>query len=885
MPDIDIPYQKRVLDNGLRLIAHQDAKLPIVTTSLWYHVGSKNESPGRTGFAHLFEHLMFEGSKHHDGEYFRPLELAGASEINGTTSRDRTNYYQTVPTDAFDLALWLESDRMGHFLGALTQEKLDEQREVVRNEKRQSDNQPYGRVSAALSRSLYPAAHPYSWPVIGSMDDLDAADLDDMRRWFKTHYRPNNAVLVLSGDVEPERALDQAERHFAAIESGRPVERPSQWMARLGDPRRLVLEDRVPQARIYRAWNVPAIDNIDHQPLSLLTSILSHGKSSRLYHRLVHEEQIATAASAYLWSGEIGSTLVVQVSCAPGSDPVQVEEIMDQELSRLLSKGISADELERAKSRALSGFLHRLQRTGGSGGKSEVLAHGEVYHRNAGHFRISLQEIEGASVSDIDARAAQWLDEQSLTLTVRPVPRWNPSGQDVDRSQLPKQGKASRSRLPETTTASLSNGLRLICAPWGDLPLAQISLLSDAGFASERELPRGTANLTMAAIDEGTASLSGLEINDRLASLGARLAAGAGLDTCRLGLASLTSNLTESLEIFAEVLRGPLFPEEEVARLKKELLARIARERSAPVQLALRVLPKLLYGEGHPYALSFTGSGSEPDVDATGREQLTEFHASRIGPDRSTLLCLGRFDQDQVIADLERLLENWQPTTIPGDGALARASGSTGRIVLLDRPGSIQTTVFGGQVVPARGDACELPLEIFNFALGGAFSSRLNLNLREDKGWTYGAHSLLWSARGDRPFLVYASVQADRTVDTIIEMRREISELLGKRTLTPDELEMARNGLVRSLPANWETLRSLSGSLEELITYNLPPDYFDSYVEGILDLSATSVTESARKQIHVDDFIWVVVGDLSQIRPQFEASDLGPLEELDDPLI
>lgn len=888
MKRIDIPFTRHVLDNGLRIVAHHDPKTPVVTTSLWYHVGSKNESPGRTGFAHLFEHLMFEGSEHHDGEYFRPLEAAGASTINGTTSRDRTNYYETVPVNALDLALWLESDRMGHFLGVMTQEKLDEQREVVRNEKRQSENQPYGRVSALLSRSLYPANHPYSWPIIGSMEDLDAATLDDVREWFEAWYRPNNAVLVVSGAIEPQEAIDRAERQFGDIAAGPPLERPGTWIAQSSDSRRVELEDRVPQARIYRAWNVPPVYTADHHRLSLLTKLLSTGKSSRLYRRLVFEEQIATDAHAYLWSGEMGSSLVLQTTCAPGTSVDEVEEALDQELARLLADGVEPGEIERARNRSLAGFLNGLQRTGGAGGKSEVLAHGEVFGGRPDAYREILDALDAATPESLSEAAADWLGGGALTLTVRPIPNWTSAGaSDVDRSRLPDVGRVPRPHFPRPEKRTLSNGLELLWLPWGDLPLARLSYLSAAGFADDdspdaSDLPRGTATLAMQAIDEGTATRTALEISDALATLGSRLGSGAGLDSCRVSMTSLSDRLTESLDLFGEVLRQPTFPGDQVERLKKEQLARIARERSAPVQLALRVLPALLYGAEHPYGTSFTGSGTEATVSATLPAHLSAFHATRLGPERSTLLAVGKTDPDGLTARLESLLGDWRSVAARTDPIPeANPAGGT-RVYLLDRPDSIQSIVFGGQVVPQRGHPDELALEAFNHALGGAFTSRLNLNLREDKGWTYGAHSLLWSARGQCPFLLYASVQTDRTADSLREMDREIRAMLDDRPIEDGELEMARTQLVGSLPAQWETLAGIGGALEDLVTYDLPPTYWDDYVERAQALSTEQVTSGASRWLDPGRFVWVVVGDLSTVRQQVESLDIGPVEQISD---
>jgi zinc protease len=883
---VDIPFEKRTLDNGLRVVAHRDAKAPIVTVSVWYHVGSKNERRGRTGLAHLFEHLMFEGSAHHDFDHFQPLENAGASLINGTTNRDRTNFFETLPSASLDLALWLESDRMGHLLGAMTQAKLDEQREVVRNEKKQSENQPYGRVGELLSRSLYPDGHPYSWPIIGRMEDLDAAGLDDVRDWFRRWYAPSNAVVVISGDVDPERAIERVEAHFGALEASTVLERPGRWIAALGEPRRVDLDDRVPQARVYRAWNVPPTYDDDYRALGLVARVLSHGKSSRLYRRLVYDDQIATDASAYLWSGEIGSSFLIQATCAPGVEARLVERALDEELEALRRDGPDTSELDRAKARARSSFLHGIERAGGFGGKSEILAHGEVFRGDPGAWAESLAAIEAARPEALRQATSTWLGAAALTLTVRPRTERGRATLDVGRDALPAVPAIVAADLAFPESTRLGNGLELIVWPRRGLPLAYARLIVDAGFAADHDAPRGTATLTMAAIDEGTARRSALEISDRLALLGARLACAAGLDDCRLGISSLAETAGPAAELLAEVALAPAFPEHEVERLKREQIARIRREMVTPVQLALRVLPLVLYGPQHPYGMPFTGSGSEEEVAATDRRHLETFHRRWIRPHRSTLVCLGDLDPERTRDAMRALFEGWETgadsgSTEPGEPAEPAPAAGARRILLLDRPESSQSVLFGGQLVPPRRHDSELDLEAFHQALGGFFTSRLNLNLREDKGWTYGAHSLLWSARRERPFLVYSSVQADATARALAEMDREVREMLADRPITEDELDRVRRQLVLSLPARRETLVDIADDIEEILVNRLRRDYYVGYARRVGTLTSGGVTETARAWLDPDRFVWVVVGDLDRTRKELEDLGWGDPTEID----
>ena len=394
---IDIPFEKFVLPNGLTLIVHEDHKAPIVGVNVWYHVGSKNEKPGRTGFAHLFEHLMFNGTEHWPGEFFEPLEEVGATGMNGTTNADRTNYFENVPKNALDLALWLESDRMGHMQGAISKEKLDEQRGVVQNEKRQGENQPYGRTWTLLTENTYPAGHPYSWSTIGSMADLDAAELDDVKEWFKTYYGAANAVLSIAGDVDAQEVKKRVEHYFGDIPSGPPVDKKEAWIAKMTGTHRQQMQDRVPQARIYRVWNVPQWGTREAALLDLVGRILGRGKTSRLYKRLVYQDQIATDVSAYVYSRELGGQFQMISTAHPSKTLGEVERALAEEVEKLIQEGPTQSELDLARTQVFAGFVRGLERVGGFGGKSDTLAANEVYGGSPDTYKKYFRYLEEAS--------------------------------------------------------------------------------------------------------------------------------------------------------------------------------------------------------------------------------------------------------------------------------------------------------------------------------------------------------------------------------------------------------------------------------------------------------------------------------------------------------
>jgi zinc protease len=879
---IEIPYQKFVLDNGLTLIVHEDRKAPIVAVNVWYHVGSKDEKKGKTGFAHLFEHLMFNGSEHFNQDYFKVLERLGATDLNGTTNHDRTNYFQTVPVSALETVLWMESDRMGHLLGAIDQAKLDEQRGVVKNEKRQGDNQPYGLVDDVITENTWPAGHPYSWSVIGSMEDLDAATLEDVREWFRTYYGPSNAVLVLAGDVDAKRALALVEKYFGAIPPGPPVRRHGRWIAKMSGERRAVLEDRVPQARIYKVWNTPPIFDTDVHYLDLASDILGAGKTSRLYRRLVYHDQTCTAVAAYIDPREIAGQFTVMASVRPGADPKAVEQAMDEELARFLRDGPTAEELDQVRTRHFADFLRGLERVGGFGGKSDVLARGQVYAGDPGAYRKALNDVAQATPENIRDAARRWLSDGVFVLEVRPFADRRPvSKSDVDRSRVPEPGAPPALTLPKLKRATLSNGLRLVVAERPDLPLVQLQLLVDSGFAADPPEAPGTASLAMAMLDEGTTSRSALEISEELDRLGTQLATAARLDVVSVTASVLKTNLEPSLRLFGEVILYPSFPQEELERQKKQRLAAIQNEKARPFGLALRVLPRLLYGEGHPYAAPLSGSGTEEAVAALTREDLVRFHRSWFHPNNATLIAAGAVTAAELVPMLEKVFGAWKPGRPPERKMPAPRPPQRNRIYLLDRPGAQQSVILGGHLAPPKSNPDEVAIEIMNAILGGQFTSRINMNLREEKHWSYGADTVILDARAERPFLTIAPVETGKTKEALLELIKELRQIRDERPITMEELAAAQSGQTLRLPGSFETLGRLTAAVAEIVTFNLPDDYFEAFVPKVRALTLEEVNRAARRYVHPERMVWVVVGDRREIEASLREAGIGEVALLD----
>jgi zinc protease len=876
-----IPYLKFVLPNGLTLLVHEDRKAPIVAANVWYHVGSKNEKPGKTGFAHLFEHLMFNGSENFRDDYFKAVEPIGATDLNGTTNEDRTNYFQNVPLPALDRILFLESDRMGHLLGAIDQAVLDEQRGVVQNEKRQGENEPYGKTWITVAENTYPQGHPYSWSVIGSMEDLDAASLEDVREWFGTYYGAANAVLVVAGDIEPEEVREKVERYFGDIPSGPPLVRHQEWIAKGAGTRRQVLQDRVPQARLIKVWNVPGVANMESVPLEMAQNILATGKTSRLYKRLVYRDRTATDIVGFMDQRELGGQIWIWADAQPGGDLRRVEEAFDEEIAGFLKDGPTEAEVERARVRLRADYVRGIERIGGFGGKSDVLAQGEVYAGDPDLIPKKVERAQRTTAAEILASGNRWLADGQYVLEVNPFAGYTTTASTVDRSKLPDPGEPPPVGFSTVEKATLANGLEVWLVRRSAVPVVDLSLLLDAGYAADRFTAPGTARLTLEMLQEGTTTRTSEQISEGLAALGASVSALSDLDASHVTLSALSDRLEPALEIYADVVLNPSFPEAELDRVKKNAVARIQQEKVEPISMALRVLPLLLYGPGHAYGMPLTGSGTEDTVQAMTREDLLKFHRTWFHPKNATILVVGDVSMADLLPKLERAFAAWKPGEIPRKQIAELPPRSQHEIFLLDRPGAEQTLILSAQLAPPKKYAREMAFQMFNDAFGGAFGSRINLNLREDKHWSYGAGAFPLDARGQRLWFIYAPVQTDKTKESLQEIVRELTAVTGVRPISAEELQEAKDRQTRSLAGRWETGRAVLGALREIVGYALPEDYYLTFAERALAVTTKDVQAAVSEVLRPDAQLVVLVGDRTKIEAGIRELGLGPLRFLD----
>jgi zinc protease len=880
LPDVMIPYETFTLSNGLRVIVSTDRKAPVVAVGVWYGVGSRDEHPGITGFAHLFEHLMFNGSEHYNKDYFGPFEQVGATDMNGTTWFDRTNYFQTVPTTALEMALWMESDRMGHLLGVVDQARLDEQRAVVKNEKRQGDNQPYGLVEYSMLAGLFPSGHPYSWSTIGSMDDLDAASLEDVRGWFKHYYGASNAVLALVGDIDLAATRALVTRYFGDIDPGPPVARREAAVPIRAANTRDVLRDRVPQARIYRYWAMPGRTTQESLLLGLAADVLGSGKSSRLYEALVVQQKIATEVSAAVDEHELASQFQLTVTLADGVDVTEGARRLDAEITRFLESGPTADELERARMSRYAGFVRGIERVGGFTGKTAVLAEGWLYADDPAFYRTQLQWMREAEAGDVVGLAREWLGRGYHQVDVLPFGHLVASGGGADRSALPAVTQTPELAFPALEEGRLSNGARIVVARRSAAPLVEVLAQFNGGYVADVGRPQGLASFANAMLDEGTTSRTALEIAAESERLGANLSAYARLETNNVRLSALKSNLEPSLALMTDVIRNPAFAQADIDRVRRIWLAGIEQEQAEPVGLALRLLPPAIYGAGSAYGSPLTGSGSPDSTASLTREDLQRFHRERIRPDNATFFVVGDLTLADATTALETALRGWSAPAeaIPAIAPVTAPGRAGPRLILVDRPGSPQSLILAGRATTPAAAPTALAQEVMNDVFGGLFSARVNMNLREAKGWSYGASTLFLNGKGPRPWLIYAPVQADKTSDSLVELRREVTDIVRARPITAEEFERARVQSIRSLPGSFETTANVLDALAGARASGRPLDWTATLATRYRTMTLSDVQAAAGEIARADDLVWVVVGDRAALEKDLRALDLAPIE-------
>ena len=863
-----IAFEKHTLPNGLDVILHQDRSIPVAAVNVWYHVGSKDEELGRTGFAHLFEHIMFRGTRHHKASHFEPLQKIGAT-LNGSTTGDRTNYWEDVPSNYLELALWLEADRMGFLLDALDQDGFDTERDVVKNERRQSyENRPYGMAQWHIQQALFPLPHPYHWMTIGSQEDLDAASLDDVKDFFRQYYSPSNASLAIAGDIDTNAALAMAEQYFADLPPGPAVRRIGRADSPLAGRVDLEMTDRVTLPRQYSVWLAPANLSGDDDAGDILRAILSDGQSSRMYRTLVYEKQIAQSASVSYYAAEIAGQFRMELTPAEGHTLEEVEAAAEEVLASIATEPPTDEEFERAINRIEMQHHRMLARVGGFGGRADALNYFNVFTGDPDGLNTAMDGYRKVTREDVQRVHRQIMDAGQVRMRVNPERSLNAATVTLDRSKQPSGGPTPAFVPPTPKRGSLDNGMEVIVANKSAVggALVSFALMARAGATGDpAELP-GLSSFTAAMMDEGTSTRSSQEIAAAFEHIGSRLSTDARKEMTLLTAETLNRHWRHALGLAADVARNANFPEHELERVRRERLTDLRRAKDDAGFLADSNFGALVFGPNSPYAHS--NLGSEASVAAAQRADMAAQHSQTLRPDHLCLLVAGDVGLDEAVAAAEELFGDWQA---PDDAAASIGAGDVSsngdgpHIYLIDKPGAAQSVIRAGMPVVARSHPDYMALSVLNYAFGGQFSARLNQNLRQDKGYSYGYNSGISWYNAPSMLSAGGSVQTAVTRQAVVETLKEFADISGQRPLTDEELENAQNGLRLGYPAGFERPAQLLGQLVTLAQFNLPDDYFRSFEQRLASVSLADTHRVGAEYLAPSRLAVLVVGDREQV--------------------
>src|SRR5437868_3798704 len=896
---VSIPHSMFRLKNGLTVVVHEDHKTPIVSVAVWYNVGSKDEPPHKEGFAHLYEHLMFNGTENLPGDYFTYLQQIGATDYNGTTSYDRTNYFESVPTGAFERALFMESDRMGHLLGAVTQGVMDNQRAVVENEKRQGDSRPGGLLQYQLFGGLFPPGHPYHHTTTGSVPDLDAASLADVKAWFRARYGPNNAVLGIAGDVTAAQARPLVEKYFGDIPAG-PVNHPAMaGVPTLAKPKSIEMHDHVATTIIQRYWAVPGLLDRRLAALDIGGSVLGGLASSRLDKIMVRDEGLAVAVSAGLSPLQRAGIFSVSAYVKPGVDPARVSKRLDEILADYIAKGPTQDEVERAVMSEVSGRIRGLEQVGGFSGKGQTLAEGQTLAHDSDYYKRTLASYASITPAAVRAQMQQWLRRPALTMTLSPGEREayvepkpvEPPKEGASKSQgaakgdrqIPPIGQLAALDFPTITHTKLSNGIPLEFVQRKSVPVTQVAMAFDAGSSADSASAHGLAAMTMDLLDEGTSKLSSQEVAESEERLGADVSTSNGPDQSFVQVNALSPNLAPSLDLMSNVVKDAAFRPADIERIRAQTLTAIAQTKKDPTRVARRLLPTVLYGPNHPYG--GPGGGDPEAIAKFGRADFVAFEQRWLRPDNVKIYVVSDRPLSEVQPLLEARFANWtapaQPRGAKAFTALP-ARPATPKILLINLPGAPQSSILGGQLLPLNPKGDIVPFDTANDVLGGTFLSRLNMDIREEKGCSYGVNGGEQVMLHAVPYIISAPVQADRTGDSLLELNKQLNDFLGARGVTQEELSRTVANSINALPGELETSGAVLGSIMEMDLLDRPDNYYEALAPEYRSLTTARLDQAARAALDPKGFVWIVVGDAAKVRPQLEKLGM-PIEVVEAP--
>ena len=898
----EIKFEKYTLPNGLTVITHEDHRLPLVAVDLWYHVGPLNERPGRTGFAHLFEHMMFEGSEHvGEKAHIKYVQSAGATDVNGTTSFDRTNYFETMPSNQLELALWLESDRMGFLMEGLDREKLANQRDVVRNERRQGEGQPYYVADEAIYHLLFPKDHPYYGSVIGSHADIESARIADVRDFHQQFYTPNNASIAIAGDFDPKQLRDLLTKYFGPIPQGPKVDPVTTATPPITSQRRATVTDTVKLPQVHVAWLTPPAYTPEAYSVSTALFALGGAKVSRLDEALVYKAQTAQSVSCDSEALKLTGITECSITAKPGVKLEDLEATFWSEVARLQQDGPTADEVEASKALTVTHKINGLQRLGGFGGVADTLDAYNQYTGDPGFLPKDVAMTEAVTIASTKAAANKYFTKDSAVVVycvpgkkvLDDVPR-SPADTDADvkitnpytpdfesaqewRKNKPSAGPAPVLHLPVPKQFKLENGLTVLLVENHALPILTAELVSRAGSDNNPLTKSGLATLTTAIMSDATASRNLEKLASDQERIGTTVTANAAMDSSAFYLNVLTTHADQAMDLLADIAQHPAFNSEDVERDRKQRLVRIAQETDNVTSMAMRVGPKLVFGD-QPYGL--TSGGTTDSITSISPTDVTDFYKSHYGPQNSVLVFAG----DLTRADAEKLAKQyfgkWSNATAGAPSIPPAPAAEPTHVVIIDKPGAPQTALYAFGIGVPESSPDVPTLDVMNYTLGGSFGSRINMNLREVHGYTYGARSGFTQYRDGGQFYTGALVRTDVTTPAAKEMMSEIRNFPDKPS-TPEELAAAKEASIRSLPGKFETTTAVAGAINSIFIYNRPLDFYAKLPAKYEAVSDADIARVAKEYLHPDQLVIVTAGDRAKIEPGLKDAGLGPVEVRD----
>jgi len=898
----EIKYQKFTLPNGLTVMTHEDHRLPLVSVDLWYHVGPLNEKPGRTGFAHLFEHMMFEGSEHVGAKaHIRDVEAAGATDVNGTTDFDRTNYFETMPSNQLELALWLESDRMGVLMEGLDRQKLINQKDVVRNERRQGEGRPYDVADEEVYHQLFPKGHPYYGDVIGSHADVESTRIADVRDFHQQFYTPNNASIAIAGDFDAAKLKAMLEKYFGPIPRGPAVEPVTVVTPPITSQRRATITDTVRLERLTVAWLTPPAFTPDAYSSRSALYALGMAKASRLDQTLVYKSQTAQSVTCRVQELKLAGVAECSITAKPGVKLEDLEATFWDEVAKLQKDGPTDEEVEAAKATELTQKISGLQRLGGFGGVADTLDRYNQYTGDPGFLTKDVKMTDDVTAASTKAAAIKYLTKDSAVVVycvpgkkvLDDVPR-SPADTDADvklvnpytpefetaqdwRKTQPQPGPAPELHLPVPTEFKLENGLKVLLVEDHALPVVTAEIVSRAGSVDNPQGKSGLATLTAEVMGDGTSSRSLTQLAEDQESIGTMIGTSAGMDNSTVSMGLLTYHLDKGMELLSDVVQHPAFRAEDFDRRRKQRLLRISQETDNVQNMALRVGPKLLFGD-QPYGMA--SSGTAESVNSFTASDISGFYSGHYVPGDSALVLAGDLTRAEAEKLAKQYFGNWSGTAAPAVSVPAASAPPATHVVIVDKPGAPQTMLAAfGFGVPANSPDADA-LDVLNYTLGGSFGSRINMNLREEHGYTYGAQTVFREYRESGAFFSVALVRTDVTAPAAKEMMKEIRNFPVNPS-TEAELNDAKESSIRSLPGDFETTSAIAGAISSIFVYDYPLDHYAALPAKYQAITQADIARVAKQYLHPDQLIVLAAGDRSKIEAPLKDAGVGPVEVRD----